>query len=152
MAIDYSKRKSYRRIVAKAKSYDSRGKNSLKSNRERMRNRRKVSKDFFKDPNLGAKQYRAMESSSNPEAEFMKMYIDKKASANTLLRTMENFVYDGDAREGAAGVKMMFGSIKTGKELEADLERELKKQRRITRKNTKNKNLRQFYAHSLIGP
>jgi hypothetical protein len=82
----------------------------------------------------------------------MKMYIDKKASANTLLRTMENFVYDGDAREGAAGVKMMFGSIKTGKELEADLERELKKQRRITRKNTKNKNLRQFYAHSLIGP
>lgn len=40
MAIDYSKRKSYQRIVAKAKSYSPRGKSSLKSQRKRLSDRR----------------------------------------------------------------------------------------------------------------
>ena len=40
MAIDYSKRKSYQRIVSKAKSYSPRGKGSLKSQRTRMSDRR----------------------------------------------------------------------------------------------------------------
>ena len=40
MAIDYSKRKSYQRIVAKAKSYSPKGKNSLRAQRDRMRTRR----------------------------------------------------------------------------------------------------------------
>ncbi len=40
MAIDYSKRKSYQRIVAKAKSYSTRGKSSLKSQRKRLSDRR----------------------------------------------------------------------------------------------------------------
>ena len=40
MAIDYSKRKSYQRIVAKAKSYSPRGENSLKSQRTRLSDRR----------------------------------------------------------------------------------------------------------------
>ena len=40
MHIDYSKRKSYQRIVAKAKSYSPKGDNSLLSQRNRMRTRR----------------------------------------------------------------------------------------------------------------
>tara|TARA_R100000995_G_scaffold72479_1_gene41248 strand:- start:976 stop:1428 length:453 start_codon:yes stop_codon:yes gene_type:complete len=150
MAIDYSKRKSYQKIVSKAKSYDPRGKQSLKSQRERMRKRRKVTDVFFKDKNLGAKNYRAMEDSPNRYGQFMKMAIDKKASANTLLSTLEKLDMAGDGRAEVTAAKKLFSSIKTGAELEKEIRAEMKRQRRITKKNKQDQ--RQFYASSLIGP
>jgi hypothetical protein len=151
MAIDYSKRKSYQKIVSKAKSYDPRGKQSLKSQRERMRKRRKITDAFFKDKNLGKKNFLALEDSPNPMGQFMKMAINKKASANTLLSTHEGFGIDHDARAEVAGVKKLFSSIKTGAELEKEIQAEMKRQRRISAsKRPKNRGL--LYVGKLIGP
>jgi hypothetical protein len=146
MAIDYSKRKSYQRIVAKAKSYSPKGEKSLRAQRDRMRKKRKITDAVFKDKNLGAKNYRAMDDSANPMAQFMKMAIDKKASANTLLSAHEAFGIDHDARADVASVKKLFTSIKTGAELEKEIMAERKRQMRISAsKRPKGRSLLDFY-------
>ena len=150
MAIDYSKRKSYQKIVSKAKSYDPRGKQSLRSQRQRMQRRRKILTPVLKDPNLGTKNIRALVDDPNPMGKLMKMYNEKKGSATSLLRAFERMDLDNETRGAIMGIRKAFSSIKTDKELMREMLSAQKKGDRLARSNRKNRSL--LYAGTLIGP
>jgi hypothetical protein len=72
MHIDYSKSKSYQRIVAKAKSYSPKGEDSLRAQRERMRTRRATYKtmmdaDIIKTTKQGQEELKKLQEDSPSE-------------------------------------------------------------------------------------
>lgn len=72
MHIDYSKSKSYQRIVAKAKRYSPKGEDSLRANRERMQKKRSIFKtmmaaDIIKDTREGGKELKKLQENSPEE-------------------------------------------------------------------------------------
>lgn len=69
MHIDYSKKKSYQRIVAKAKSYSPKGEDSLRAQRERGRQKRAIFKtmmdaNIIKDTREGGKKLKEIQQAS----------------------------------------------------------------------------------------
>tara|TARA_R100001015_G_C4634604_1_gene201420 strand:+ start:5978 stop:6559 length:582 start_codon:yes stop_codon:yes gene_type:complete len=72
MHIDYSKSKSYQRIVSKAKRYSPKGEDSLRANRERMQKKRSIFKtmmaaNIIKDTREGAKELKELQENTPEE-------------------------------------------------------------------------------------
>ena len=146
MAFDYSKSKSYQKIVSKAKSYSSKGRTSLKAQKARMGERRSIFSGVIK--NIGAKQIRELNNpyDKNQAGKIVKFMNENRAKGNELRIAAEK-----------AGLSNSFGlpeyySIMAAlkKDNPVDMEKayreEQKRQKAISRKIKMNNYGRDLYA------
>lgn len=149
MAFDYSKSKSYQKIVSKAKSYSSKGKSSLKAQQQRMKERRSIFSTILKD--VGVKKIRELNDvyDKNASSKAVKWMQENRASANDLRIAMEK---SGIQKNIKTNPFVQYEAIMAGlkKDNEIDMQKaydaELKKQKAITRKREMNNYGRELYA------
>jgi esterase/lipase len=141
MAFDYSKSKSYQKIVSKAKSYSSKGKSSLKAQQQRMKERRAITTPILKD--LGIKKLREInEGGISAGVKWMK---ENREQANKFRTALETIGRDNNS---FVEYESMMAALK--KDNPVDMEKaylaEEKKQKAIRRKRSMNNYGREFYA------
>ena len=141
MAFDYSKSKSYQKIVSKAKSYSSKGKSSLKAQQQRMKERRAITTPILKD--LGIKKIRELdEGGISAGVKWMK---ENREQANKFRTALETF---GDDNRSFVEYESMMAALKRDNivDMEKAYRAEEKKQKAIRRKRSMNNYGREFYA------
>jgi len=145
MAFDYSKSKSYQKIVSKAKSYSSKGKTSLKAQRTRMGERRSIFSGIIKD--IGAKKIRELNDpfDKNYEGKTIKWMQENRAKGNDLRIAMEKAGIDNGGFPQYEAI--MAGLKKDNPEaMQKTYDKELKIQKAITTKRKANNYGRDLYA------
>lgn len=142
MAFDYSKSKSYQKIVSKAKSYSSKGRTSLKAQKTRMGERRSILTPILKD--IGAKQIRELVQNDPANSKAVKWMKENREKANQLrIAAEKSGLDDGAFSEYEA---MMAALKRTDPEdMEKAYRKEKKIQDRITRKRKANNYGRDLY-------
>ena len=145
MAFDYSKSKSYQKIVSKAKSYSSKGKSSLKAQQQRMKERRSIFSGIIKD--IGTKKIRELSDpfDKNYESKAVKWMQENRAKGNDLRIAMEKSGLDN---KGFIDYYSMMAGLRKDNptDMQKAYDAELKKQKAITRKRQMNNYGREFYA------
>ena len=141
MAFDYSKSKSYQKIVSKAKSYSSKGKSSLKAQQQRMKERRSVTTPVLKD--LGIKKLR--EINEGGESAGIKWMKENREQANKLRIAAEKAGIDNN---DFVDYEASMAALKRDNpiDMEKAYLKEEKKQKAITRKRKANNYGRELYA------